>query len=179
MSLGSGRIGMRRLPGTSRVRPRTLVTTIASLACCVAAAPACWAAGKIYYGSRAGMQVTVVGVSGIGTRTAVVRVRHTPEDAKAFCVEYSNDASRACVERTLRETRLNDEITGDCVSGRFTTLYGENLRFVGEARNAADGDPKYVLLRRRERLDGSSASGYGYDLEQFAALCPSRAMPER
>lgn len=159
-------------------RSRTIVATIATVICCVGAAPFCRAAGKIYYGSRAGMQVTVVGVSGIGTRDAVVRVRHTPENAKAFCVEYSNDTSRACVERTLRETRLNDEIRGDCVSGRFTTLYGESLRFVGETRHPADGDPKYVILRGRERLDGSGASGYSYDLEQFAALCPNRAMAE-
>ncbi len=41
-------------------------------------------AGSIYYGSRAGMEVTVVGVSGIGTTHAVIRVKHTRENARAL-----------------------------------------------------------------------------------------------
>ena len=46
------------------------------------------AAGSIAYGSRVGMEVTVVGVSGIGTSHAVIRVKHTRENAKTFCTEY-------------------------------------------------------------------------------------------
>jgi hypothetical protein len=71
-------------------------------------------AGSIYYGSRAGMEVTVVGVSGIGTTHAVVGVKHPRENARTFCTEYANDKSEACIDRTLRETRLNDQLEGNC-----------------------------------------------------------------
>jgi hypothetical protein len=132
-------------------------------------------AGSIYYGSRAGMEVTVVGVSGIGTTHAVIRVKHTRENARTFCTDYANDKSEACVDRTLRETRLNDQLEGNCETGWFTSLYGERLRFIGEAKHKGEFDPKYIILSDGKPLDGSSASGYSYDLEQFEALCPNRA----
>lgn len=46
------------------------------------------AAGKIYYGSRAGMQVTVVSMNDLDTANAVIRTKHTREDATAFCRDY-------------------------------------------------------------------------------------------
>jgi hypothetical protein len=133
------------------------------------------ATGSIAYGSRAGMEVTIVGVSGIGTSHAAILVKHTRENAKAFCVEYEQNQTDECVDRALRETRLNDQLEGNCVTGWFTSLYGEQLRFVGEAKHRAEFDPEYVIVRDGQRLDGSSASGYAYDLEQFEALCPARA----
>ena len=133
------------------------------------------AAGSIAYGSRVGMEVTVVGVSGIGTSHAVIRVKHTRENAKTFCTEYEQDQSEECVDRVLRETRLNDQLEGNCESGWFISLYGERLRFIGEAKHRGEVDPKYIILRDRRPLDGTSASGYGYDLSQFEALCPARA----
>ena len=45
------------------------------------------AAGKIYYGSRAGMQVTVVSMEGLDSSNAIIKTRHTREDATAFCSE--------------------------------------------------------------------------------------------
>jgi hypothetical protein len=53
--------------------------------------------GRIYYGSRAGMHLTTVSKQGIGTANAIIMVKHTPEDAKAFCVNYALDHSMACV----------------------------------------------------------------------------------
>jgi hypothetical protein len=132
-------------------------------------------AGSVSYGSRAGMEVTLIAVSGIGTTRAVIRVKHTRENARAFCTEYANDKSEACVDRTLRETRLNDQLEGNCETGWFTSLYGERLRFIGEAKHRGEIDPKYIILSDGKPLDGSSASGYSYDLEQFEALCPNRA----
>ena len=133
------------------------------------------AAGTLSYGSRVGMEVTVVGLSGIGTSRAVIRVNHTRENAKAFCTEYANDQSDDCVDKTLRETLLNNEIEGNCETGWFTSLYRERLQFIGEAGKREEFGPKYIILRNGEVLDGSSASGYSYDLEQFEALCPNRA----
>src|SRR4051812_1789231 len=40
---------------------------------------------RIYYGSRAGMHLTTVSKQGIGTANAVILLKHTPEDAKAYC----------------------------------------------------------------------------------------------
>jgi hypothetical protein len=37
------------------------------------------------------MTVTVTKIEGIDTERAKIRATHTPDDARAFCVEYSND----------------------------------------------------------------------------------------
>ena len=154
----------------------TYIGTILCLAAlCLAAVPAS-ASGKIFYGSRVGMQVTIIGVSGIGTAHAKIRVKHLPEDARKFCIEYGHDKSRTCVEQTLRETHLNDTLAGNCVTGAFTSLYGEHLKFAGENKKRGPTDPRYrIVTDSGEVLDGSGASGYGYDLDQFEALCPARA----
>jgi hypothetical protein len=148
---------------------RTLITLMVLLL----ASPA-EAAGKLYYGSRVGMEVDIIGVSGIGTSHAVIRTHHTRENAKVFCQEYAHDQSEECVSRELRETHLNDQIDGNCETGWFTTLYGDRLHFIGENRRRRDTDPRYIILSNNKPLDGSGASGYGYNLEQFKALCPAR-----
>ena len=151
------------------------ITILLAAVFCLAAAPA-FASGKIFYGSRVGMQVTVRSVSGIGSSHAIIHVEHTPADAKTFCVEYSNDISQKCVRDTLRKTHLNDVLEGDCTSGRFVSLFGDHLRFIGENKHPQDGEPKYRIVDDKgEALDGSGASGHGYNLEQFEALCPARA----
>jgi hypothetical protein len=132
-----------------------------------------YAAGSVAYGSRVGTDVTVVGISGIGTSRAIIRAKHTRENARAFCTEYSNDRSEECVDRTLRETRINDQLDGNCETRWFTSLYGEHLRFVVEAKKRSEFGPKYIILRDGKPLDGSGASVYSYNLEQFEALCPS------
>lgn len=131
------------------------------------------AAGRIPYGSRVGMEVTITGMEGIGSASAVIRVKHTPENAREFCVQYSNDRSRKCVEQTLRETRLNDELRGNCRAGTFTNLFGDNVVFKGRNKSKEEGAPRYVLIGSDGMFDGSSASGYTEVLSQFQALCPA------
>ena len=46
------------------------------------------AASKLYFGSRAGMEVTVVSSDGLDTERAVIRTKYTREDATRFCVQY-------------------------------------------------------------------------------------------
>ena len=164
------------------MRGRDLMRTpaLAAFLCCVASLPA-FAAGKVFYGSRAGMTVTVRHVSGIGTDHARIEVEHTPADAKAFCIEYENDRSAKCVRDTLEETHINDEFHGNCITGRFVTLYGDARRFMGEnRRRTSDGmNPHYTILDEHgQALTGDSASGYGVDLGQFKALCPGRVFGE-
>ena len=128
--------------GDVEMRPALLAALF-----CAAAQPAL-AAGKVFYGSRVGMTVTVRHVSGIGTDHARIEVEHTPADAKSCCVEYSNDRSAKCVRDTLAETHLSDEFRGNCTSGRFVTLYGDARRFMGENRRRTnDGlDPHYTIM---------------------------------
>lgn len=138
---------------------------------------ACEAAGQIPYGTRAGMSVTIKHMDGIDTEKASIKVEHTRANAKEFCVEYSLDQSEACVDRNLKDVRINDVLSGNCRTGQFTNLRGELRIFAGANldRDAVEYSPEYRISRKGERgyLDGSSGSGYPVDLEQFKALCPS------
>jgi hypothetical protein len=133
------------------------------------------ASGKIFYGSRAGMQVSVVRVANIGTERAAIYVEHRREDARKFCIDYLRDRSEKCVRKTLEETLLSDKLVGNCKTGVFTSLWGDSLKFAGERRAKKNDDgPKYLILKDGAALDGSSASGYDVYLGQFKALCPQR-----
>lgn len=136
----------------------------------------CEAAGSIPYGSRSGMEVTIIDKTGINTENAVIQVRHTRENARQFCDEYLGDHSESCVTRTLREVRISDAIKGNCPAGRFVNLGGEYLQFAGPNfdHDAVPNRPEYKLYKQgaREFLDGSTASGYAVNLEQFRVLCP-------
>ena len=133
------------------------------------------AAGKIYYGSRAGMTVTVVAMSGLDTANSVIRTKHTREDAVGFCREYVGRVTKKCVDDELA-IRLNDEIRGNCRTGVFTDFGGTRWRFAGKMRDP-DAMAKYQLINlgTGETADGSSASGYGTAMGVFQALCPMTA----
>lgn len=140
----------------------------------VATATSASAAGRVPYGTREGMEVTVTAVEGIGTDRAVIHVRHTRENAREFCVGYSDDKSDACVDKVMRETRINDELRGNCRSGVFIALSGEKFRFAGRSNTRDRFAAKYILLGREGFLEGNNASGYFTYLAQFAALCPGK-----
>lgn len=130
----------------------------------------------IYYGSRAGMHVTTVSKSGIGTSKAVIMIKHTPKDAKAFCVEYSQDYSMACVKRTMAEVKVRDRVTANCKKRTWTDVYGQAYAFEGKA-TSSDLMADYIVrnVASGEILDGSSASGYPTALSIFKELCPGIA----
>ena len=144
-------------------------------AAAVMAAEPAMASGKIFYGSRAGMTVTVVSMSGLDTAQAVIRTKHTRDDAVGFCREYVQKVTPDCI-REESAVRLNDEITANCPRGEFTDFRGNRYRVVGPSRDK-DSMTKYVLksLPSGEIADGSSASGYPTNMQIFKALCPSRA----
>jgi hypothetical protein len=159
---------------------RSSFAFVAAAIAALAASSSAFASGKIFYGSRAGMTVTVVSVSGVGTANAVIRTRHTRADAKAFCLEYAQDKSEACVRKEM-ETPLNDAISGNCNSGVFTDFGGGRHRFEGKVRRPSDDMmAKYVIrdLSNNDVADGSSASGYPTLMQIFRALCPNRAPSE-
>lgn len=132
---------------------------------------------RIYYGTRAGMHVTTVGKSGIGTADAVILIKHTPEDAKAVCVEYLTDDSPDCVRRMLAELKIADRVSGNCTTRTWTDMYDRRYAFMGEARKSDDMIADYAIkdLRTGEILDGSPPSGYDVQLTIFQQLCPGVA----
>lgn len=132
---------------------------------------------RIYYGSRAGMHLTTVSNEGIGSANAVIVVKHTPKDAKAFCVDYLLDNSMACVKRTMKEVKVSDRVTGNCVKRTWTDMFGQSFAFLGSAKQTDEMMAEYKVkdLKTREILDGSSASGYGVEMTIFNQLCPGIA----
>lgn len=142
------------------------------LACAPASA---LAAGKIHYGSRAGMTVTVVSTSGLNTGRATIRTRHTREDAIGFCRDYVGKVTRKCIRRELA-TPLKNEIRGNCAAGTFTNFFGEQHQYLSETKER-QVQAKYAVkkIATGEIADGSSASGYSTNLAIFRALCPQKA----
>jgi hypothetical protein len=138
-----------------------------------AASAATSAAEFIGFGSRVGMDATVISKQGIGTAHAVIRAHLTEENGKRYCEGYVEDSSPRCIEEYLKGTKITDSITADCETGVFTTFYGDNLQFVGRNK-LPDSLAEYIVqdLKAGSPLDGSMASGLPYDMEQFDALCP-------
>ena len=140
-----------------------------------------FASGTINYGSRAGMQVTVVSEAGLDTSHAVIQTRHTREDATVFCRDYVNEnpVTEKCIRDELA-VRLNDAIYADCARGIFTDFYGDRFQYRGKNHHPGEFGPKYILmdLRTHEIESGDSASGYPIDMEIFRALCPRTAPPD-
>ena len=133
-------------------------------------------AETLAYGSRAGMEVTIVEKTNIDTTRAKITVKHTRENAIAYCESYVGEVTEQCIKELGKA--LQSEIAANCTTGKFTTLYGEGYHFIGPN---PDYDPTQynteflvLSLPANEPLDGSEASGYGYNLDQFAAMCPSR-----
>jgi len=135
-------------------------------------------AETLYYGSRAGMEVTVVKRSNIGTTHAKILTKHTKANATAFCRDYVQKVTPKCISEEL-SIELLSEISANCKTGKFITLGGLGYQFLGpnpQYDPTGDGT-EYLLVEAggSEPLDGSSASGYGVALDQFKALCPNRA----
>ena len=132
--------------------------------------------GLVYYGSSAGMHLTTISKEGIGTANAVIRVKHTPKDARAFCVEYSHDNSTACVKRTMLDVKIGDRVIANCVKKTWTDVYGKKFAFMGPNKNT-DVMVEYAVrdIKTGELLDGSTASGYDVALTSFKLLCPGIA----
>lgn len=132
---------------------------------------------KVYYGSRAGMQVSVVSRSGIDTPRAVIQVELRREDAVAFCRDYVLKVTDECIQEELA-IKLQSKFTGDCKTGRFTTITDQTYVFLGRntAMNAGTMGNDFVLIDAdtNQPLDGSMASGYPVAIEQFKELCPAR-----
>ena len=151
---------------------------VVGTAVAVLSSGSCKAAGQISYGTRAGMSVTIRDKNGIDGDRAVIRVEHTRENAREFCTEYLGDQSEACIDKALREVRIADMLKGNCLTGQFVNLEGQNITFAGV--NVDYGtvpiSTEYLLFKAGSRtaMGPEMASGYSVNLDQFQALCPAR-----
>jgi uncharacterized protein len=133
--------------------------------------------GKVSYGSRAGMHVSVVTKSGIDTTAAVIRTFHTRADAVDFCREYVLKVTEDCIQKEMAGVKaLRRVIVANCMAGIFTDFHGSRFRI---ARRSASNRASLLTTEFRienmtthEVADGSSASGYWTNLEIFTSLCP-------
>ena len=132
----------------------------------------------LFYGSRAGMQYTVVSTADLGTATATIKARHTRANAVAYCRDYVQAVTKACIAENLGEVPQKVTLTGNCDTGDFTGFDGDSYRFDG-AYDASSGEIpdmmaefKIVHVSDDTVLDGSSASGYDVALGIYQALCP-------
>jgi hypothetical protein len=133
------------------------------------------AAGKLNYGSRAGMTVTVISMSGINGRNAIIKTQHTRDDAIGYCKEYVQRVDEECIRRELN-IPLSNQISADCKTGRFSTFFGGNFQFLGRNKTKTTNLGLSFLIRNLSSgqiADGSSASGYPTNIELFGALCPA------
>ena len=133
----------------------------------------------IDYGARAGMEVSILGMEGRDTAQAVVRFRHTRDNAIAFCRDFVRNVTEDCVQEALAaETTFKEAMIMNCESGEFTDFYGGRYRFLGRnPKSGYFGDDKYLImdLPTREIADGSPMSRYSINLDVYRALCPAHA----
>lgn len=139
--------------------------------------PGSLVAETLPWGSRAGMEVTVVRKEGIGTSRAIIYVRHTRKNAWAFCVGSGRDYSESCIRGALREMggkNLINRVTADCERKVWTTLGGTKYSFHGKATSQDDAEELYIIKQAgySEPLGHGNASGYYVALEAFKMLCP-------
>jgi hypothetical protein len=135
------------------------------------------ASGTIGYGSRIGMEVSVISVSGLNTSHAVIRTKHTRENAIVFCRDFVQKVTEECIREELAKP-LNDVITANCITAEFTDFHGNRYLLLGPNRKTGDlSSAKYALMNidTREIADGTMASGYPMNMAIFKALCPARA----
>lgn len=133
------------------------------------------ASGQLYYGSRAGMMVDVVSMSGLDSAHAVIHTRHTRDNAITFCRNYVQKVTPKCIKDELA-TRLNDDVTANCLTGEFTDFSGSRYRFAGKSKDKESmAAYRIVDLATGEDADGSNASGYSTNAAIYGALCPQHA----
>src|SRR6266850_3876595 len=166
--------GRKRLP-LDLIWPRSIVVgaLIAALT-----SGAIQAAGQLPYGSRAGEEVTITEMDGIDSAKAVIKIRHTRDNARGYCVDYLGHEGDQCIDQVLKDTQVSDSIKGDCRTGQFVNLAGRYLIFAGPNfdHDAVRSAPEYRIFSKGAKtfLNGTMASGYDVNLSQFRALCPSK-----
>lgn len=92
----------------------------------------------------------IISRTGEGTENAVVEGRVTPEEAKQHCENFSFDTSdeaiKECAEGILQEYDKTYRVTANCVAGKLTTVFGDEVTYAGEQKRLRDGQSPHVSL---------------------------------
>jgi hypothetical protein len=79
------------------------------------------------YGSKAGMEVTIVEKSGIDTTRAKITVKHTRENAIAYCEAQMEEVTEDCIKEELATENLRRSMATDITSSvRTPTMIRHN-----------------------------------------------------
>jgi hypothetical protein len=128
------------------------------------------------------IDATVVGMEGRDTAKAIIRVRHTREDAIHSCQELGTIPARQVSEDCIRQElakRVSDVVTADCERGEFTDYYGDRFRV---SLNTSQAYPASLFMSNITNL----ATGKQFDrvmadpqahrpMPVYRALCPAHA----
>src|SRR5258708_15197875 len=134
---------------------------------------------RMDYGSRAGMQVSILDMKGRDTAHAVIRFAHTRDNAISYCRDSLSNVTEPCVQSALDDEKgFKDSLTGNCDTGEFSDFFGGHYRFEGRnPKSGYFGPNKYLIvnLADGEIADGSEMSRYLSNLSIYSALCPAHA----
>ena len=111
-------------------------------------------------------------MEGRDSENAVVRTKHTKQNALKFCRDYVLKITAKCIEDTLA-IPLSDEIKANCRTGIFSDIFGYQHQFKG--KNSDENAPnKYIIVKypSGELPDGTLAD-YQTTLGFFEMLCPA------
>lgn len=148
------------------------------------AAPATVAIGDdIVFGSRQGMDLTVVSVRGLDTTHAAIDARQTERNAAEYCTGYVGEqtATAACIAERMKEVGpAVMALRADCRSGNFE-VYGDRRVFLGRNGHPQAGrsaeQPEFFIKEAAtgEILEDYMATGYFRNVAVFRTLCPGAA----
>jgi hypothetical protein len=125
------------------------------------------------YGSRIGQYVTITAKHGIDTSKAVIEIRHTRENAKAFCVEYSLDYSEACVDDIYKSLSFPPTVHADCNTMEFYTPRGARYVFAGRSVGKKPEYPFRIISWDTDK-EPELFNEYFIAEETFSVLCPAK-----
>ncbi|RWP18016.1 MAG: hypothetical protein EOR01_23640 [Mesorhizobium sp.] len=124
------------------------------------------------YGPKAAMTVAISSRSGLDTDHAEITLDNAPVNSKGFCANSNGDDGQLCVGKTLADANIQSSILANCLTGKFTSPWGNGFRFIGRA---ASGDYYYIIQPDEvphEVLD--YRANYDVAIDAFKALCPAR-----
>jgi hypothetical protein len=124
------------------------------------------------------LDATIVGMEGRDTAKAIVKLKHTREDAGHSCQERGavTDVTDACIRDELAR-RTKDAITADCLAGEFTDFYANRYRV------SVNTDPTYPAARANitDLATGKLVDQFATSptirqpMPAYRALCPAHA----
>ena len=128
------------------------------------------------------IDATIVSMKGRDTAKAIIKVRHTREDAIHSCQASGTIAvqrvSEDCIRQELAK-RVSDVATADCQRGEFTDYYGDRFRVslnTSQAYPASLFKTNITNLATNRQFDRVTADSKAHQpMPFYRALCPAHA----